>query len=327
MNHSTEKFFLKTKSNAILAALAPMAGVADRAFREICMQFGAAFCTGEMVSVKGINFEDKKSLELMTLSEKEHPIGIQLFGACPEDFCYATKRALTFHPDFIDINMGCPAPKIVKNGGGSALLRHPETCGKIVRVVKENCSLPVTVKIRKGWSEDFINTVEIAQICEEAGSDAVTVHGRTKDQMYAPPVDLDCIAKVKQAVQIPVIGNGDINCGKDAEAMIAATGCDAVAIGRGALGKPWIFAEINAYHRGEIFTEPDIHQKMEIMLAHTSKIVSYKGEKRGLNEARKHAVWYTKGLRGGSTFRKSLSVVESMEELKKIAAEIIAVNQ
>lgn len=307
-------------------ALAPMAGVADRAFRELCMRYGAAFCTGEMVSVKGIGFEDEKSLALMEISDRERPVGIQLFGAEPEDFIYAARRAATFHPDFIDINMGCPTPKIVKNGGGSALLRDPKRCGEIVRRVRENCDVPVTVKIRKGWDNTSVNAPEVAKICEEAGCAAITVHGRTREQMYAPPVDASCIAAVRRAVSIPVIGNGDIGCGADAVRMLQETGCAALAVGRGALGRPWVFAEINAYLRGEPFTEPDIRERMAVMLEHVSLICQYKGDRIGIREARKHAVWYTKGLRGGGGFRKTLSVVGSIEELKQIAARIIAEN-
>ena len=220
------------------ACLAPMAGVADRAFRELCMSYGAAYVISEMVSSKGLTMQDKKSKELLFLSDAERPAGAQIFGDDPEIMANAALKAMEFSPDFIDINMGCPAPKIAGNGGGSALLKNPELIGKIVKKVVEVSPVPVTAKIRIGWDKNSINTVEIAKIIEAAGADAITVHGRTKDQMYAPPVSLDEIANVKKAVSIPVIGNGDIVDGKSAKLMLDMTGCDFLMVGRGALGNP-----------------------------------------------------------------------------------------
>ena len=309
------------------ASLAPMAGVADRAFRELCMSFGAAACTGEMVSVKGIQYGDRKSDLLMEVSDRERPVGIQLFGSNPEDFARAVPQALLHNPDFIDINMGCPAPKVTKNGGGSTLMKTPERCGEIVAAVVRETNLPVTVKIRRGWDEAHSNAVEVAKICEQAGAAAITVHGRTREQMYAPPVNMETIRLVKEAVTIPVIGNGDVTDGASAQVMYQTTGCDLVAVGRGALGRPWVFAEINAALSGKHFTEPTIEEKMEIMLRHAAKICAYKGVRIGIHEARKHAIWYTKGLRGKAAWRRELSQIETVDELKRISARIVEENR
>ena len=228
------------------AALAPMAGVADRAFRQICVEYGAAYVVGEMVSCKGLCFQDKKSRELLKLDESEHPAGVQLFGDDPALMARGAQLAMEYHPDIIDINMGCPAPKIAGNHCGSALMREPELCRRIVQAVKDAVPVPVTAKIRKGYSRDSVNAVEVARACEAGGADAVTVHGRTRDQMYAPPVDWEIIRQVKQALSIPVIGNGDVTSAAQAAALYEQTGCDLIMVGRGALGAPWLFAQIEA---------------------------------------------------------------------------------
>ena len=241
------------------ACLAPMAGVADRAFRELCVSYGASCVISEMLSSKGLTMQDRKSKELLFLSEKERPAGAQIFGDDPEIMAKAALKAMEFSPDFIDINMGCPAPKIAGNGGGSALLKKPELIGRIVKSVVEVSPVPVTAKIRIGWDSEHINAVEVAKRIEAAGASAITVHGRTKAQMYAPPVFLDEIAKVKKSVSIPVIGNGDIVDGKSAKKMLDETGCDFLMVGRGALGNPWIFRCINAYLNNETeYTEPTL---------------------------------------------------------------------
>ena len=306
------------------ACLAPMAGVADRAFRELCMSYGAAYVISEMVSSKGLTMQDKKSKELLFLSDAERPAGAQIFGDDPEIMANAALKAMEFSPDFIDINMGCPAPKIAGNGGGSALLKNPELIGKIVKKVVEVSPVPVTAKIRIGWDKNSINAVEIAKIIEAAGADAITVHGRTKDQMYAPPVSLDEIANVKKAVSIPVIGNGDIVDGKSAKLMLDMTGCDCLMVGRGALGNPWIFQCLNAYLNKEAdFTEPTLEEKMDVMLRHIGTLCEYKGVRIGMREARKHAAWYIKGMRGAAAFRQEIGQLSTMDELKALAERVI----
>lgn len=306
------------------ACLAPMAGVADRAFRELCMSYGAAYVISEMVSSKGLTMQDKKSKELLFLSDAERPAGAQIFGDDPEIMANAALKAMEFSPDFIDINMGCPAPKIAGNGGGSALLKNPELIGKIVKKVVEVSPVPVTAKIRIGWDKNSINAVEIAKIIEAAGADAITVHGRTKDQMYAPPVSLDEIANVKKAVSIPVIGNGDIVDGKSAKLMLDMTGCDFLMVGRGALGNPWIFQCINAYLNKEAdFTEPTLEEKMDVMLRHIGTLCEYKDVRIGMREARKHAAWYIKGIRGAAAFRQEIGQLSTMDELKALAERVI----
>ena len=306
------------------ACLAPMAGVADRAFRELCMSYGAAYVISEMVSSKGLTMQDKKSKELLFLSDAERPAGAQIFGDDPEIMANAALKAMEFSPDFIDINMGCPAPKIAGNGGGSALLKNPELIGKIVKKVVEVSPVPVTAKIRIGWDKNSINAVEIAKIIEAAGADAITVHGRTKDQMYAPPVSLDEIANVKKAVSIPVIGNGDIVDGKSAKLMLDMTGCDFLMVGRGAVGNPWIFQCINAYLNKEAdFTEPTLEEKMDVMLRHIGTLCEYKGVRIGMREARKHAAWYIKGIRGAAAFRQEIGQLSTMDELKALAERVI----
>lgn len=309
------------------AALAPMAGVADRAFRELCRGYGAAYTVCEMASAKGISLGDKKSAELLSITEPERPAGSQIFGNSPETMAIAAEKALEYSPDFIDINMGCPAPKVASSGGGALLMKDPVNSAKIVEAVVKASTVPVTVKMRSGWDDSTINAVELAKRCEQAGAAAITVHGRTKVQMYAPPVNIDIIREVKNAVSIPVIGNGDIIDGKSAAKMLEETGCDMVMVGRGALGRPWVFQEINAYLEHEvILPEPTVMQKMHVMLKHIEKICEYKGERIGIREARKHAAWYTKGLHGAANYRARIGLIESIEELAQIAAELIEQN-
>ena len=309
------------------AALAPMAGVADRAFRELCRGYGAAYTVCEMASAKGISLGDKKSAELLSISEPERPAGSQIFGNSPETMAKAAEKALEYSPDFIDINMGCPAPKVASSGGGALLMKSPVLAAQIVEAVAKVSTVPVTVKMRSGWDDSTINAVELAKRCEQAGAAAITVHGRTKVQMYAPPVNIDIIKQVKNAVSVPVIGNGDITDGKSAAKMLEETGCDMVMVGRGALGRPWIFSEINAYLNHEvILSEPTVVQKMHVMLKHIEKICEYKGERVGIREARKHAAWYTKGLHSAANYRARIGLISSIEELQQIALELIEQN-
>ena len=310
------------------AALAPLAGVADRAFRELCRGYGAAYTVCEMASAKGISLGDKKSAELLSITPTERPAGSQIFGNSPETMAIAAKKALEYNPDFIDINMGCPAPKVASSGGGALLMKDPVLAANIVKAVAEVSTVPVTVKMRSGWDDNNINAVELAKRCEEAGAAAITVHGRTKVQMYAPPVNTDIIRQVKQAVSIPVIGNGDVIDGISAARLIEETGCDMVMVGRGALGRPWVFSQINAYLEHEvILPDPPVVERMRVMLKHIEVLCEYKGERVGIREARKHAAWYTKGLHGAANYRARIGLISSIEELQQIALELIEQNK
>ena len=309
------------------AALAPMAGVADRAFREICHDYGAGYVVSEMVSSKGLTMCDRKSKSLLLLSEKERPAAAQIFGSDPKIMAESALECMKFSPDAIDINMGCPAPKIAGNGGGSALLKDPELASKIMAEVRRAVDIPVTVKIRLGWDSESINCVEMAKRAEAAGMDAITVHGRTRMQMYAPPVDRSMIAEVKKAVSIPVIGNGDITDGITAAQMLEQTGCDYVMVGRGALGRPWVFSQISAYlHDESVLPEPPVSERMRVMVKHIKLICEYKGERVGIKEARKHAAWYIKGIKGAAAYRQQVGTLESIEQLEELAYKIMIEN-
>lgn len=310
------------------AVLAPMAGVADRAFRELCVGYGASYVVSEMISSKGVSMGDRKSKDLAYLSDAERPAAIQIFGSDPMTMAQSIERVMEFRPEIIDINMGCPAPKIAGNGGGASLSKNPALAEKIVEAVVKASPVPVTVKIRMGWDFDNINAVEMAKRAENAGASAVTVHGRTRNQMYAPPVNRDIIAQVKKEISIPVIGNGDIIDEQSAAIMLEETNCDLIMIGRGALGRPWVFSQINAYlEHGRVIPEPPVTEKMRVMLKHIEKLCEYKGDYVGMREARKHAGWYTKGLRGAANYRRELGTLENMEQLKEIAYKICLENQ
>lgn len=310
-----------------IAFLAPMAGMADMAFRELCADYGAGYTVTEMVSSKGLTMGDKKSAMLLTLGEREGKAGAQIFGDNPEIMAEAAVKCLEFKPDIIDINMGCPAPKVAMNGGGASLMKNPRLAGEIVKAVSQAVDIPVTVKIRKGWDDNSVNAVELAEILEKNGAAAIAVHGRTRMQMYSGEVDYDIIRRVKEAVDIPVIGNGDITDVQSAAIMLEKTGCDAIMIGRGALGNPWIFQQINAYlNECRVIPEPSLTEKMTVMLAHIKKIIEYKGEYTGIREARHHAGYYTKGLRGGAKFRAEMGSLESFEQLEEITYRIIKEN-
>ena len=308
--------------------LAPMAGIADRAFRELCINYGAGYTVSEMVSSKGLTMGDKKSGELLTLGEIENPAGVQIFGDNPEIMAQAAKMCIKYHPNIIDINMGCPAPKIAMNGGGASLMKNPLLAGEIIKAVSKAVDIPVTVKIRKGWDDENITAVELAKIAEKNGAAAITVHGRTRMQMYSGKVDYDIIAKVKKAVDIPVIANGDIVDEQSAAIMFEKTNCDAIMIGRGALGNPWIFRRINAYlNECRVLPDVSINEKMVVMLKHIQKIIEYKGEYTAMREARHHAAYYTKGIRGGATLRKEISTFEHFEQLGELAYKIAKENE
>lgn len=306
------------------AALAPMAGVADRAFRRLCFDYGAAFVVGEMVSSKGLTYGDRKSADLLCLDEDIRPAAVQLFGDDPETMARAAVLAMDFHPDWIDINFGCPAPKIAGNHCGSALMREPSLCERIVKAVKEAVPVPVTAKIRKGYDKTQVNAVEVALACQAGGADAVTVHGRTRDQMYAPPVDWDIIRQVKQAISIPVIGNGDVTDARSAADLYEQTGCDLIMVGRGALGRPWIFQQIEAYlNYGTLLPDPPIAKRMAVLMRQAELTASYKGERVALLEARKHAAWYMNGLRGAAGLRREAGAVTTLSELAALCTRVI----
>ena len=310
------------------AVLAPMAGVADRAFRELCVDYGAAYVVSEMISSKGVSMGDRKSKDLMFLSEKERPAAVQIFGSDPIVMAQSVEMVMQVNPQIIDINMGCPAPKIAGNGGGASLAKNPELAEKIVKAVVNASPVPVTVKIRMGWDENSINAVEMAKRAENAGASAITVHGRTRKQMYAPPVDRNIIAEVKKSVSIPVIGNGDIVDEQSAAIMLEETNCDLIMIGRGALGCPWVFSQINAYlEYGRVLPTPPVSERMRVMIKHIETLCQYKGDYVGMREARKHAGWYTKGLHGAAKYRQELGTIESIEQLQEIAYKICMENQ
>lgn len=313
------------KSHAVLA---PMAGVSDRAYRELCVRFGAAYCVSEMVSSKALSFNSKKSEELMEISELERPCGIQIFGDDPKCMADAAKHALENKPDIIDINMGCPAPKISSNGSGSALMKNPRLCGEIVKAVTAVTDIPVTVKIRKGWDDDSVNAVEVAKICESAGAAAITVHGRTRQQYYKPPVDYDIIRAVRESVSVPVIANGDIDSAERAKEVMDITGCDLVMIGRATLGNPWIFSQINAYLENpnvKIHT-PDLEERLGVMIEHISKMVEYKGEHMAMLQARKLVVGYFKGMKGAAALRNEAGKIKTLEDLYELRQKALSLQ-
>lgn len=309
------------------AALAPMAGVTDRAFRKIAKKYGASYVVTEMVSAKALCYGDKKTEKLLLIDDDERPVGIQLFGFEPEVIAKASYLSLKYKPDIIDINMGCPVRKITSNNSGSALMKTPELAGEIIKAAVKAVDIPVTVKIRSGFDENNINAVEIAKIAEESGASAVTVHGRTKDQMYSGSVSLDVIKKVKEAVKIPVIGNGDVTDLDSALKMYLETGCDLIMIGRGALGAPWIFKEIKEYlNSGLIISKPALQQRINIMMNHIKLMLKYSEEEIVMKEARKHINWYLKGFKNAAVIRNKVSTVKTLDELKEILKSYLVID-
>ncbi len=303
--------------------LAPMAGVTDRSFRRICRRFGAEYTVTEMVSAKALHYQDEKSLELAKIPLDDQPSSVQLFGHEPDILQEAigkilTPREYSAKSIAIDLNMGCPMKKIVNNGDGSALMKTPELAGRLIRAAVEASDVPVTVKIRTGWNESFRNAVEIAKIAEDNGAALICVHGRTREQMYQDPVDLDTIAAVKRAVYIPVVGNGGIASAEDAARMLETTGCDGLMIARGAMGNPWLFEAIAAYLEGKPYAYPDLDIRIAEALRQVEDMIEDKGERIGVMEARRHLAYYIKDRSGAAEARNRLNAAESLEEIYEI---------
>ena len=309
------------------AALAPMAGVADKAFRELSRNFGCAYCVGEMVSAKGISYHSRKSAELMDISEGERPSGVQLFGCEPDTMAFAAEFSLKYNPDFIDINMGCPVPKVNSIGCGCQLMQNPDLCYDIVKAVSSAVDLPVTVKIRKGVDEEHITAVEVAKAVESAGAKAIAIHGRTRAQMYKPSADWSIIKEVKNAVGIPVIGNGDIVTAQDAAKMLEETGCDMVMVGRGAMGNPFVFSEINAGFSGEKIPVFSLEERLDMLRRQVKLMVEYKGERTAMLESRKHASWYIKGMRGAASMRRMCGEITTFSDIERIIEKALEVSE
>lgn len=306
------------------AALAPMAGVSDKAFRLICKEMGAAYLVTEMVSAKALCFQDKKSRKLMDLDGGQHPVAIQLFGYEPDVMAEGARLAMEHGPDVIDINMGCPAPKITSNFSGSRLMTKPELAEEIVKAVVAAVQIPVTVKFRKGFEAGEDIAADFARRMEAAGASALTIHGKTRAQMYAPPVDRDCIRSVKEAVQIPVIANGEVDSVESYQQMLDETGCDLVMVGRGALGNPFLFRQIKEYREyGRTLTHPTLEEKVEVMLRHIRLLCDIKGEYIGMKEARKHATWYFKGVRGAAALRGQTSFLSKFDDLLRLSEALL----
>lgn len=303
--------------------LGPMAGVTDLPFRLLCKEQGAGLLCMEMVSAKGIFYNNKNTESLLQIHPEEVPVSLQFFGSDPKIVSEMAKRVEERPFSILDINMGCPVPKVVRNGEGSALMKNPKLVYELVSATVKAIKKPVTVKIRKGFDDEHINAVEIAKIIEEAGAAAVAVHGRTREQYYFGKADWEIIRQVKEAVSIPVIGNGDVTSGEKAIAMREQTGCDGVMIARGAQGNPWIFSELLEYERtGRLPDRPDVEEIKQTMLRHARLQIEYKGDFTGIREMRKHVAWYTKGLHGAARLRDRINQVESYAELENLLTSL-----
>ncbi|WP_430884773.1 tRNA dihydrouridine synthase DusB [Fusibacter sp. JL216-2] len=304
--------------------LGPMAGVTDLPFRLVCMEYGAGLLVTEMVSAKALHYKDKKTARLMEIREEERPVALQLFGSDPDIMGSVVEQINDHNHDILDINMGCPAPKIVNNGDGSALMKTPDLAKKVIEAVVKASSKPVTVKIRKGWDADSINAVQIASIAQEAGVAAVAVHGRTRDQFYTGKADWGIIKEVKDALTIPVIGNGDIFSIEDAIQMREQTGCDGLMIARGAQGNPWLLKQVSHYlNTGERLPHPTREEKIREALRHFDLLVDFKGDHIGVLEMRKHAAWYLKGIRGGAVIRNEINTATNPDMLRSLLLKAI----
>ena len=309
-------------------ALGPMAGVTDLPFRRLCREMGCGLLYTEMVSAKAITYKNKNTFLLMETVPQERPVSLQLFGSDSDIMAEAARMIADRDFDVLDVNMGCPVPKVVNNGEGSALMKQPELAGRIVRSLVEAIDKPVTVKIRKGFDDDHINAVEMAKIAEANGAAAVAVHGRTREQYYSGKADWEIIRRVKEAVKIPVIGNGDIFTPQDAKRMIEETGCDAIMVARGARGNPWLFRDIIDYlEKGILHEKPSLKEMTDMMLRHAEMHIRYKGEYQGIREMRKHVAWYTAGYHGSARMRQAVNEVESYEALKQLLADWLAYSE
>ena len=308
--------------------LAPMAGVSDLPFRLLCREQGAGLVCMEMVSAKAILYKNRNTEELLTIDSKEHPVSLQLFGSDPDIISEIAKQIEERPFDILDLNMGCPVPKVVNNGDGSALMKNPRLAGEIIEKTARAIKKPLTVKIRKGFDDAHVNAVELAHIAQESGAAAVAVHGRTREQYYAGHADWDIIRQVKEAVSIPVIGNGDIRTPEDVAAMAEQTGCDGYMIARGAEGNPWIFRQILHYFdTGEHLARPDFSEVTEMLLRHAKMQIDCKGDYMGIREIRKHAAWYTAGYRNSSKLRGRINEVENYEQLEALFREVESYNE
>nr|WP_294492496.1 tRNA dihydrouridine synthase DusB [uncultured Mediterraneibacter sp.] len=303
--------------------LGPMAGVTDLPFRLLCREQGAGLLGMEMVSAKAIYYNNRNTESLLEIHPKEQPVSLQLFGSDPEIMSEMAKRIEERPFAILDINMGCPVPKVVKNGEGSALMKNPKLVYEIVSKVARAINKPVTVKIRKGFDDEHVNAVEIAKIIEEAGGAAVAVHGRTREQYYSGHADWDIIRQVREAVSIPVIGNGDVTSPQKADELAETTGCDGIMIARGAQGNPWIFSQLTAWEEtGVMPPEPDKEEVRRMILRHARLQLEYKGGFSGIREMRKHVAWYTKGIKGAARLREKVNAVESLEELENLLTSL-----
>lgn len=303
--------------------LAPMAGVTDLPFRLLCKEQGAGLICTEMISAKAIYFKNKNTETLMEIDERERPVSLQLFGSDPDLMAEIARQIEPHNFDILDINMGCPVPKVVNNGEGSALMKNPKLVHEIVSKVSKAIEKPLTIKIRKGFTEDCVNAVEIAKIAEDAGAAAIAVHGRTREQYYAGTADWDIIRQVKEAVSIPVIGNGDVDSPQKAEALVRETGCDGIMIGRAVQGNPWLFSRILHYQKtGEILPKPELEEVKEMILRHAKMQLEYKGNYTGMREMRKHVAWYTTGMPHSASVRRMVNEVESYEQLEELVGKM-----